>query len=89
MSGDLDSFTAVRDAVAVVCEVPADSLSAATSFDDLGADSLARVSIADTVEAALDRPGFRIDDAVLGRMATLSDLVDYLDEHLPAMAPAQ
>ncbi|MBV9487059.1 MAG: acyl carrier protein, partial [Frankiaceae bacterium] len=57
-----------------------------SSFADLGADSLAGVSIADTVEAALPVTGFRIDDAVLGRMATLGDLVDHLREQLPSLA---
>lgn len=76
-----DVFPAVRDAVAVVCQVESASLSAGTRFDDLGADSLSRVSIADVVESTLAADGHpipRIDDAVLGRMADLGDLVDYL-----------
>jgi len=72
MAGGFDALTTVREAVAIVCEVPL--------------DTLARVSIADTVEAALPVTGFRIDDAVLGRMATLGDLVDHLREQLPSLA---
>jgi acyl carrier protein len=83
MSGEVDALTMVRDAVAIVCEVAPEALSRETPFAELGADSLARVSIADVIEAGLARPDFRIDDAVLGRMATLADLVDYLAERLP------
>jgi acyl carrier protein len=75
------ALQAVRDAVAIVCEVDSARLTAATRFDDLGADSLSRVSIADVVEASLlEASGLAIhlDDALLGRMATLADLVDAL-----------
>jgi acyl carrier protein len=88
MPGEVDAFTTVRDAVAIVCEVAPDTLSPDTVFADLGADSLARVSIADTVEENLARPGFRIDDAILGRMERLGDLVSYLEQEIPAMAAA-
>jgi acyl carrier protein len=81
MPGEFDAFTAVRDAVAVVCEVEPEGLVAATRFDELGADSLSRVSIADVVEADAAEHHVslpRIDDAVLCRMATLADLVEHL-----------
>jgi acyl carrier protein len=81
MAGEIDAFTVVRDAVAIVCEVAPEQLTPTTEFTDLGADSLARVSIADTIEAALGRPGFRIDDATLGRMATLGELGEYVAGH--------
>jgi acyl carrier protein len=81
LSDGFDALAAVRDAVSIVCEVDATDLSAATAFDDLGADSLARVSIADVVEAsylaATDR-GLHIDDATLGRMASLQELADFI-----------
>jgi len=75
--GDLD---AVRDAVAFVCAVDAGSLRADTRFDALGADSLVRVGIADMVERTLAAApaGWRIDDAVLGRVATLGELADHV-----------
>jgi acyl carrier protein len=88
MPGDLDALTAVRDAVAIVCEVEPATLTGATRFADLGADSLARVSIADVVEATLaehDRRALHIDDASLGRMASLADLAEYVvDRSQPA-----
>lgn len=81
MPDGFDPLGAVRDAVSIVCEVDAAGLMATTSFDDLGADSLARVSIADVVEAsylaATDR-ALHIDDATLGRMASLQELADFL-----------
>jgi acyl carrier protein len=80
-----DARSAVRDAVAIVCEVEPDSLSDGTRFDDVGADSLARVSIADLVEAtatADDGIDLHIDDASLCRMTSLGDLADYAEAHL-------
>jgi hypothetical protein len=81
LSDGFDPLTAVRDAVGIVCEVDAEGLPATTAFHDLGVDSLARVSIADVVEAtylaATDR-ALHIDDATLGRMASLQDLADFI-----------
>jgi Phosphopantetheine attachment site len=79
---ELDALTAVLQAVSIVCEVDLADLSAATRFEDLGADSLSRVSIADVVEAEIaGRTGRRphIDDALLGRMSTLADLAADLE----------
>jgi acyl carrier protein len=76
MAGGVDALTAVRSAVAIVCDVEPASLSRTTRFADLGADSLARVSIADVVEASLAE-SLHIDDASLARMASLGELVDY------------
>jgi acyl carrier protein len=81
LADGFDALGAVRDAVSIVCEVDQSSLAATTSFADLGADSLARVSIADVVEASYrattDR-ALHIDDATLGRMASLQDLADFI-----------
>jgi acyl carrier protein len=81
MVGDFDAFAAVRDAVAIVCEVGPDALTRDTRFADLNADSLARVSIADVVEAsvlALAHRSVHIDDASLGRIDSLGELTDYV-----------
>jgi hypothetical protein len=81
MPGDFDAFAAVRDAVAIVCEVPPGSLTRSTRFADLQADSLARVSIADVVEANVltgVHRSLHIDDAALGRVESLGDLSDYV-----------
>jgi acyl carrier protein len=80
VSGGFDALTAVRGAVAIVCDVEPGTLSRATRFADLGADSLARVSIADVIEASLAAErgsSLHIDDASLGRMASLGELADY------------
>jgi acyl carrier protein len=85
VSVGFNPLVAVRDAVAIVCEVDPASLSRATEFADLGADSLARVSIADLVEArARAECGARlhIDDASLCRMTSLGDLVDFVTTRL-------
>jgi acyl carrier protein len=89
MTVGFDALTAIRGAVAIVCDVEPGSLSRATRFADLGADSLARVSIADVVEASLAAdPGgsLHIDDASLCRMASLGDLADYAMLHLSGMS---
>jgi acyl carrier protein len=90
VSGDFDALHAVRDAVAIVCEVEPDTLTASTRFADLGADSLARVSIADVVEATVlerDHRSLHLDDATLGRMASLGELADHVSRgSLPAAA---
>jgi hypothetical protein len=85
MTDGLDALTAVRDAVVIVCEVAPDHLSRSTRFEDLGADSLARVSIADVVEASLATESGRnlhIDDGSLCRMTSLGDLADYATSRL-------
>lgn len=85
MSGGSEVLAAVRDAVAIVCEVEPGSLSGTTEFAEIGADSLARVSIADVVETSLaaDRgQSLHIDDASLGRMTSLGDLADYATSRL-------
>jgi acyl carrier protein len=84
VSVGFDAQGAVRGAVAIVCEVEPATLSDSTRFDDLGADSLARVSIADLVEADAASAGGRlhIDDASLCRMTSLGELADYATSHL-------
>jgi hypothetical protein len=81
MAGGVDALSTVRDAVAIVCEVDAGMLTGETSLDDLGADSLARVSIAEVIEASVAAASGRklhIDDDSLGRITRLSELADYV-----------
>jgi acyl carrier protein len=70
----------VRSAVALVCGVDSAELTPETTLDSLGADSLARVSIADVVEAGLAAAGHpvRIDDASLAKFQTLGEIDGYL-----------
>jgi hypothetical protein len=84
VSDRFDALGAVRDAVAIVCEVEPDGLSGSTRFGDIDADSLARVSIADLVESSAAAAGstLHIDDASLCRMDSLSELADYAASHL-------
>jgi acyl carrier protein len=81
MPASLDALRVVRDAVVVVCEVEPESVTAETRLDELGADSLARVSIADTVESAVAEQAGRvlhIDDAALAAMVTVREFADYV-----------
>lgn len=82
------ALDAVRSAVALVCGVDSAGLDASTSLVDLGADSLALVSIADVVEAELAAAGssLHIDDASLGRMTTIAEVVAYVDAHCGELA---
>jgi acyl carrier protein len=70
----------VRAAVALVCGVDPAGLTSDTTLESLGADSLARVSIADVVEADLANAGrvVRIDDATLAKFQTLGEIDAYL-----------
>jgi acyl carrier protein len=79
-----DVLAVVTDALAVVCEQPASSLSRTTDLSDIGADSLARVELAELVEARLSvhAPGLHIPDADLEAFRTVGDAVDYLAARL-------
>jgi len=73
-----EELEAVLAAVAYVCGREVDTFDAATRLVDIGADSLVRVVVADQVEERLAAAagGWRIPDAVLGRVATLGELAD-------------
>ena len=75
-----DLLTVVTDVLAVVCGVTADSVSAATELASIGADSLARVELAEQVEERLTIyvPGLHIPDEDLAAFATVGDVRDYL-----------
>jgi len=71
-------FAVVRDAVALVLERDAASITWETAFDDLQADSLALVEMAEIVEerlAPLAPAGFRLPDDELERLRTVGDAV--------------
>jgi acyl carrier protein len=72
---------AVRGALAIVLERDLGSLTPATSFASLNADSLSLVEFADLVEAEIaSRSGaaVHIDDRSLADFTTVGDAVDYL-----------
>jgi len=75
-----DVLTVVRETVSIVCGVPLDSLAADTSLDDIGADSLARVEVAELVEQQLAArlPDLHISDEDLAAFRVPSDVVDYV-----------
>jgi acyl carrier protein len=90
VSAGFDALDAVRNAVAIVCQVEPGGLTRSTRLDDVGADSLSRVSIADLLEAwaAEDSGELHIDDAALCRMSSVGDLADYAAGHLATLRVA-
>jgi acyl carrier protein len=75
-----DLLAVVTDVLAVVCGVDAATLSAKTELEAIGADSLARVELADELEERLTSyvPGLHIPDDDLGAFRTAADVRDYL-----------
>ena len=75
-----DVLAVVTDALAIVCERPAGSLGRDTALVDVGADSLARVELAELVEErlAVYAPQLHIPDADLDGFRTVGDAADYL-----------
>ena len=68
------ALAALRDAVLVVLETDAPLTRDTHLVDDLGADSLARVELAEVLELA----GWYVDDEALGGLVTVGLLVDHL-----------
>jgi acyl carrier protein len=83
-TGELTSsevLDVVRDALTIVLELDPATIDRATVLAEVGADSLARVAIADVVEQELSRAGsphLHIPDDDLGSVATAGDLVDHV-----------
>ena len=75
-----DVLAVVTDVLAVVCGVDATTMAAATALESIGADSLARVELAEELEERLTSylPGLHIPDGDLGAFRTVGDVRDYL-----------
>ena len=75
-----DVLAVVADALAVVCEVPVESLSSLTELAAIGADSLARVEFAELVEERLTpfAPGLHVPDGDLDGFRTVGEAAAYL-----------
>ena len=71
-------------------EVAADAavVPAASLAGDLGADDMARIELAEALEAELGERtvGFSVDDEDLGDLATVKDAVDYVVARLGGTA---
>ena len=86
-SGDLaaglsadEVLAVVADVLAVVCGVDLATLSAQTELAAVGADSLARVELAEQLEERLTAylPALHIPDDDLGAFRTVGEVRDYL-----------
>ena len=78
-------FEIVRDRLADILEIDPSSISEGQSFvDDLDADSLALIELAEALEEELgDRHvGFRIEDEDLEDLKSVRDAVDYVYERI-------
>ena len=75
-----DLLAVVTDVLAVVCGVDVGSITAHTALETIGADSLARVELAEELEERLTTyiPGLHIPDDDLGGFGTVADVRDYL-----------
>jgi acyl carrier protein len=76
----------VRNALAEILEVEPLQISEVSSFDDLGADSLALIELVEALEEELGERtvGFHIDDEDLEDLKTVRDAVDYVVAKLGA-----
>jgi acyl carrier protein len=86
-----DLLDLVRETLGIVCERPPADITRDSRLADLGADSLARVELADIVEERLAsyRPDLHIPDADLEAFTTVGDVVDHLARELsPALGQA-
>ena len=75
-----DVLVVVREAVAVVLELDPPQVGRDASLEELGADSLVLVEVAEIVEerlSALAGNGFHIPDPDLEGMRTVGEFVDY------------
>lgn len=71
----------IRDRLADILEIDADSISEGDSFvDDLDADSLALIELVEALEEEIGERsvGFRIDDEDLEDLKSVRDAVDYV-----------
>lgn len=78
-------FACVRAAACRVLEVAPERVAAGTCLDDLGADSLALIEMAELMEdevARRSRYRVRVDDIALVRARTFGDLADELSHAL-------
>jgi acyl carrier protein len=74
-------FELIRDRLADILEIEPGSIAEAASFsDDLEADSLALIELAEALEEELGERtvGFRIEDEDLEDIKTVRDAVDYV-----------
>lgn len=70
----------VRGSLADILGTSAEDIAEGSSFDDLGADSLALIELVEALEKELGTrvAGFRIDDEDLEDLKTVRDAVDYV-----------
>jgi acyl carrier protein len=78
----------VRGSLADILEISPDGIAEGSSFDDLGADSLALIELVEALEKELagQVAGFRIDDEDLEDLKTVRDAVDYVVAKLGSLS---
>lgn len=78
----------VRGSLSDILETGPERISESSSFDDLGADSLALIELVEAIEKELagQVAGFRIDDEDLEDLKTVRDAVDYVVAKLGSLS---
>ncbi len=78
--GRAEVLELVRGSLADILGTSPERISEGSSFDDLGADSLALIELVEALEKELGRrvAGFRVDDEDLEDLKTVRDAVDYV-----------
>ncbi len=78
----------MRGSLADILGTSPDRIAEASSFDDLGADSLALIELVEALEKELGAriAGFRIDDEDLEDLKTVRDAVDYVVAKLGSLS---
>ena len=72
-----DALHLISETLATVLELDSQVLSADVSLAEIGADSIARVELAEIVEARLGHR-MRFDDEDLGEFRTVGEAADYV-----------
>ncbi len=76
----------VRNSLAEILEIEPSAIAEGSSFDHLGADSLALIELVEALEEELGERtvGFHIDDEDLEDLKTVRDAVDYVMDRVGA-----
>ncbi len=75
----MDMDEAVRTLIGTRLEIEEDKITRETTFDELGADSLDIIEVVAEIENEYD---IEISDEALGRIRTVGDIENLIDESL-------
>jgi acyl carrier protein len=70
------SMDSLAEVIAGRFNLPRESIAAETSFEEMGLDSLSRIELSLSIHKEL---GIQIDDEEIDKMATVSDLLGFIN----------